>query len=70
MTMSDPDVNITSREKIYPEEDFEYEGTVNGKDWSAKQTLGVGATITLTAPDDVDLTDDEKQAIYDAIRGS
>lgn len=66
--MSDePTVEVTDEEKLYPEEDFEYEGTVNGKEWSAEQTLGHGATIFLETPDDVELTEDEKQAVYDTL---
>jgi len=66
--MSDnPDVNITKREKIYPEEDYEYEGTVNGKEWSAFQKLGFGATIDIMTPDGVELTKDEQEAIADMI---
>lgn len=63
--MSEPTVNITKREKIYPEEDYDFEGTVNGKAWEAHQTLGMGASIMLDS--DEDLTEDEKEAIFDTI---
>lgn len=65
--MSEPTVEITHEEKIYPEEDYEYEGTVNGKEWTAEQSLGMGASIYLDTPDDVELTEDEKQAVYDTL---
>jgi hypothetical protein len=65
--MSSPKVEITDEEKIYPEEDMKYEGTVNNKPWKAHQTLGHGATIFLQTEDTVELFEEEEQAIYDEI---
>lgn len=67
MANSNPTVDIVHEEKIYPEEDFEYEGTVNGKKWSATYSTGMGATIWLETPDGVELSDEEEQAVYDTI---
>lgn len=63
----EPNVKITYEEKIFPEEDYKFEGTVNGKPWNAKQTMGHGASIFLETDDDVSLTDEEEQAVYDAL---
>ncbi len=67
MSDNTPTVKITHREKLYPEEEYEYEGVVNGKEWAAHQSLGHGSSILLDAPDGVELTDDEEQAVYDKI---
>jgi hypothetical protein len=63
----EPTVNVTRKEKIFPEEDYEFEGTVNGKDWEAKQTMGTGASIFLETDSDVELTDAEENAVYETL---
>jgi len=65
--MSDIDIDITTREKTYPEENFEYEGTVNGKPWSAHQKLGYAPSVMIFTDDDVSLTSNERKEIRDKI---
>lgn len=64
--MSEPTVEITHREKLFPEEDYEYEGTVNGKEWEAFEQMGFGASTSVDAEED--LTEAELDAVFEAIR--
>jgi hypothetical protein len=62
-----PTVNINKRQKTYPEENFEFEGTVNGKLWTAKQKLGFSPTVYIHTNEGIQLTSSEEKAVRDAI---
>lgn len=62
-----PSVTIDRREKIFPQEDFEFEGSVNGKEFTATQVLGHGASVLVDTPRGTNLTTEEEQAVVDYI---
>ena len=49
-------------EKVFPEEDFEYEGEINGKQVEGRFSTGLGAMKTVHAVGDEKLTDAERAA--------
>ena len=54
-------VSKLHEEKIFPEEDYEYEGEINGKEVEGSAQMGMGATKSIfTADSDEKLTDAEE----------
>lgn len=56
-------VKVTDEQRIFPEEDIEYEGTVDGKEWYARRTLGYSPMLTVMTEDNVELTTSERDAV-------
>lgn len=60
-------VEITDETKIFPEEDYEYEGTVNGKEFEATIQYGM-APISHVEGVNEDLSLEEQDAVMEEVR--
>lgn len=61
------DVTVRTEKKVFPEEDYEYTGSVNGKEWTGKLTTGSFGSVTAEGVEE-DLTDEERSVVMDAIQ--
>jgi hypothetical protein len=64
--MSEFDIEVTE-EKVYPEEDYEYEGEINGKKFEGRKQTGHFPTEHYKGVNE-ELTDEEIEAIREKVK--
>ena len=60
------DVTVRTEKKVFPEEDYEYTGSVNGKEWTGKLATGSMGFVEAEGVDK-ELTSAEQDVVMDAI---
>lgn len=68
INMTEHNINVIEH-KVFPEEDYEYEGTINGKDFEGRKEQGRMAIEEYEAvEEDEELTDEELEAIKERVK--
>lgn len=67
-TSNSHSVEIKHRKKTVPEENMEYEGTVDGKEWFGRYKLGHAPVLGVQAKDQEEpLTKSERSAVRETV---